>query len=477
MAFCAQFFYSSQSSAQSSCGSCGAPGGPMQFGPANCLNLGDNTYTSSTRMFYGKGDDLYAYCYAGGPLIGPDQILDTNSGNLITCPSGTAPSAGQCLSVCPSGKVHANTVPSLNTSSTVCVTPGLDKCSLIGINPATDFVPKCSQQISGEPYACLDSDFTEFSILGCPTFTCYDGTTAQYPAVCPSLVVCAEGETKTKLPAGPEICVSNLPDKDSAPCVNIGSQPLCASDAQNCRQENGSIVCLAPAAAPVPGATCMSSSGQLYCITDQPVIQTSTQVVTNPDGTVTKTETASSNVKGTTPQTKTTTTNSSGTVTNTTSNFNSDLNQFTSLYQQQNKLDLSKLEKSSADTSLNTKNISDKLNDFMGGSNTITNESFDHSSVDSAKSSDESSLDSFVRGSNPFQAYYDAHGFVSLIAPYLPSNYNGNCVGGIHKVIFGHNFDFEPCERLLPLREILAWFFSILTAWQCINIATRTLTR
>lgn len=47
------------------------------------------------------------------------------------------------------------------------------------------------------------------------------------------------------------------------------------------------------------------------------------------------------------------------------------------------------------------------------------------------------------------------------------------CSGGINTTIFGRPFVIEPCEKLQPLRDVLAWVFFILTAFTIIKILTR----
>lgn len=48
---------------------------------------------------------------------------------------------------------------------------------------------------------------------------------------------------------------------------------------------------------------------------------------------------------------------------------------------------------------------------------------------------------------------------------WLPQLPEPNCTYEVHTKIFGKNFDLAPCVPLIPLRQVLAWAFSILTAW------------
>jgi len=390
-------------------------------------------------------------------------------------------SGGLCVDDCPTGKFH----PPLSGGgvSSTCVTDGAPSCSAVGVDTSA-IVPLCREAVSGSPAVCYDSDYVDFPLSGCPDIDCGGGLIVKYPASCPDVKTCPPDFNLSPLGDGlGSTCVKPAPDEQTAPCVFVGTSKICAADQYNCVLSGGQFTCLQEKQVQPPGSTCYTVNAKLYCLSNQPEIKTTQTTTTNPDGSVTVKETTQPTVQGSSSQTTTTITAPNGTKTTTSSNA-SDVNKFLSYEQQQaQKLDLSKVELNTANTAQNTKNISDKLNDFMGGFNTISNESYDSSGVSAAKASDESALQSFVGGSNPFQAYYDNHGFYSVIAPYLPDAANRSCAGSIHVPILAHflpgmhEFNFDPCVRLLPLREILAWFFSILTAWQCINIATRTLTR
>ncbi|ANE55681.1 hypothetical protein AYM39_11165 [Methylomonas sp. DH-1] len=274
-----------------------------------------------------------------------------------------------------------------------------------------------------------------------------------------------------------ETCVKPAPDKEDAPCVYIGTQNVCAKDEDNCVFQGGKFQCLQEKETQPPGSLCYTVNAKLYCLTTQPEIKTEHSVVTNPDGSTTTTETTKPGIKGASPQTRTTTQTANGAKT-TTSNYLSDISQVFnySAAQQSQNVDLSQVNLNTANTAKNTKDLFDKFNEFMGSASDYSNTTFDHSGLDASKAADEGELNSFIQGANPFQSYYDSHSFVSALMPFFPTN-TGACTGGIHREIFGKQFDFEPCDKLLPLREILAWFFAVITAWQLVNISTRTLTR
>jgi hypothetical protein len=56
------------------------------------------------------------------------------------------------------------------------------------------------------------------------------------------------------------------------------------------------------------------------------------------------------------------------------------------------------------------------------------------------------------------------------IANFLNMPQAVSCSGGINTVIFGRPFNLDPCEKLLPLREILAWTFYIITLFTVSHI-------
>lgn len=56
------------------------------------------------------------------------------------------------------------------------------------------------------------------------------------------------------------------------------------------------------------------------------------------------------------------------------------------------------------------------------------------------------------------------------IANFLNIPVSSNCSGVISSTIFGRAFVIDPCEKLIPLREILAWVFSIFTTLTIIAI-------
>ena len=67
-------------------------------------------------------------------------------------------------------------------------------------------------------------------------------------------------------------------------------------------------------------------------------------------------------------------------------------------------------------------------------------------------------------------AGFGANNFITRYLE-LPSS---TCSGGINTTIFGRPFVIEPCDKLQPLRDVLAWVFFILTFFTCIKILLNT---
>lgn len=324
-------------------------------------------------------DGAVSACYAANGWGSPPQTTSSSGGVCVRnrggqtielspyCQSGQiwSGATNSCVAACPAGQVPASSRPELNTSSTQCVSATAPTCASAGINPATDFVPKCSQMIDGQPSLCLTSDLSNFSIAGCPTIDCGNGVEVIYPETCPPSEVtsCPEGFVLSSLGEGyGNTCVKPAPDKDDgAPCVFIGTQSVCASDSKNCVFSGGQFTCLKPETTQPPGSTCYTANGQLYCLSKQPEITTTKQTDTLPNGTTVTTETSESSVKGSAPQTRTTTTTAGG-ATTIKSTYNSDVTNLISTYGDKGQnIDLSQVNLNTANTAANTKDIKDAL--------------------------------------------------------------------------------------------------------------------
>ncbi|TPQ24991.1 hypothetical protein C2U68_17070 [Methylomonas koyamae] len=127
-------------------------------------------------------------------------------------------------------------------------------------------------------------------------------------------------------------------------------------------------------------------------------------------------------------------------------------------------MDLSTVNKNTGDTAANTKGILDKLNAYLGDAPTLDGQS-QNSSVDAAVNADkQTAVDALSLSANP-DVFNNLTGIPSDFFPgMLPSVSGCSAQSGIHARIFGKwDFDFEPCAKLQPLRELLAWVFSVLS--------------
>ncbi len=228
-----------------------------------------------------------------------------------------------CRDPCPLGQVRAFNVPALNTTSTACVNPEDKPCSALGVD-VNAFVAKCSELIPGKPSSCRNNDMGQFSIAGCPSLKCSDGSTVIYPDKCPPKP-CPAGFTLSELGNGyGQVCTKNLPDPPpptdptpdnpndplpppEPPCMVVdgSSQPLCA-EPDPCQQVNGEFVCFKdktdnPPPNPDDLGLCRTINGKLYCLDNKPNITVDKKVVTNPDGSVVVTTTTTTDVQGDEP--------------------------------------------------------------------------------------------------------------------------------------------------------------------------------
>ncbi len=401
-----------------------------------------NKWTAANTRTYHS----YFYC-VDGPAACPisGQTRDNSQNGVCQCPPGQSVVGGACSGPLPD-------------------------CSSLGVD-VNSFVVKCSEMLDGSPTQCLNSDNTPFALQGCPTLTCPDGSTTVYPTPCP-VASCPEGFTLSDVSGVGKTCVMPLPDDDlQNPCVNVSGSdvPLCAEDGKNCQMVNGTFVCLKEEITPPSDSTCYSINSKNYCLSNQPTIETEKTSTTNPDGSTTVREVMTPSINGVPARVKETTTYPDGSVT-IISNNPGDLTDL-GLQQQPQKIDLSKVEKNTKDTADNTKGILDWLND----TDNIDQSDLELSSLDSALQSDMDSFEAFVNQSNPAASLNNSHSLSAAFGSLLPEE--TSCSGGIHTTIFNRSFDLEPCEKLLPLREILAWFFSIWTVWIILNLTSKSIVR
>ncbi|AEG02556.1 hypothetical protein [Methylomonas methanica] len=443
----------------------------------NACYASASSYPSSSGTLVCRHDAVKWWTYKYNVNGTPSGVWEYfNFTGVVACPSGYdltgSGDTSYCSQpVCPSGTVPANTVPALNTTLETCVNPTDQLCSSIGVD-VNAFIARCSEMIDGQPNACRNSDMGNFALQACPKLQCEDGSEVTYPNPCP-VTQCSEGFTLSDVPGYGKTCIKPLPDDEQQnPCVNVqgSDSALCAEDGRNCQMVNGSFVCIKEEIMPPAGATCYAINSKTYCLSNQPTLETTRGTETLPDGSVRTSETYQPSVQGVPASSRVTTQNPDGTVT-TISNHPSDVAAAAGLQAQ--KIDLSKVEKNTKDTADNTTGILDKLT--FEGEAQFDKSAIQFNDLDSQLESDRSEFQVFVNQGNPMQSYADSHSFVIAFSSMLPAD--TSCAGGIHTVIFGKHFDLEPCEKLAPLREILAWFFAVMTVWQIFNMTSKSITR
>lgn len=266
-----------------------------------------------------------------------------------------------------------------------------------------------------------------------------------------------------------------------ANCTQINGQTTCptgqdsskiaehtvkATDNKNCYYNGGNTICQVAFDDP-DASMCVTLSGQKTCYSAKPTVNEETTTVTNPDGSVTTTTTQDSNVIGSNPVTTTKTTHPNGNVT---------VNRSGSVMDQTVLNDISR--NTSVLVSGGSSSNSDtakKLDEIKGKESDFDKSALNWDSIENAITSDRDGYKTFVEQANPFTNFFNNNNPIpAYFQSMLPQT--TNCSGGIHTTIFGRNFDLEPCEKLLPLREILAWFFALFTAWQIFNLTSRAIT-
>lgn len=379
------------------------------------------------------------------------------------CPAPGVLTNHVCVAPCPSGQVPASSVPALGTTLNTCVNPTDQKCNDLGVD-VNSFIAKCSEMIDGTPTQCRNSDMTAFQLQGCPKLKCADGSETTYPTPCP-VAACEPGFTLSDVPGYGKTCIKPLPDDEQQnPCVNVqgSDSALCANDGKNCQMVNGAFVCIKEEVQPIPGATCYTINSKNYCLSNQPTLETTKGTETLPDGSTRTTETYAPSVQGVNPSKRVTTTAPDGTST-TISNHPSDVAAAAGLATQTVKVDLGKVEKNTLDTANNTKDIKDKLTDLFKTDDLGNPQNEEHAVLGSHATLVDGITDA---------PQLDIGGLASPSSWWsLPDN---QCFGQVDQTIFGKQYTLAPCDKLAPLREILAYFLYLTTAWQIFNIAFKT---
>jgi len=252
-------------------------------------------------------------------------------------------------------------------------------------------------------------------------------------------------------------------------CVNISgfAGPVCATDQKNCGWINGQYICAEsdtqPAKNPDNTKDCVTNPTSQLCITGQDGVATSTATTStsNPDGTTTTTATTSNNVVGDQPSTTTTT---SGPNSSTTTNNGAN----------QGALDgknLGDIAKNTADTATNTaatttalgttNSLLQGISDFLDPAGVSGDITANDGPLDDAADADIAQLDTF---------HTDGSSFLSLNLFSLPSSPTCSPVSAS---ALGKTFNFDPCTKLAPMREMLGYFFYVMLVQFAYGMATR----
>lgn len=368
---------------------------------------------------------------------------------------------------CPAGQVPANTIPELATTITTCVPQYAQRCSTLGVD-VNAFVPKCSELLTGSPSVCLNSDMGQFSIAGCPTIDCGNGVTVIYPAKCPTDIVCPAGFTKTVIWGDQESCIKAAPDNDQQqPCVISGTQPICAGE---CVTGQGGNVCLQEKTVQPPGSTCYTVNSKLYCLTNTPQETKTKTIETQPDGTVKETTTIDPGIKNQPPQQQVVIKDQNGNVISQTGPPSPGA--VLSAMQQQNDkslADLGAIKQNTRETATNTKSIETWLKG--DGTPVLDGHVLDGALNQAVVDNQNDAISSLNGTTDPYKNMVgtDLTGWVSGMFPGTA----GACSGGIHTTWKTFTIDFDPCNKLAALREILAWVFSVLAILDILKITFR----
>lgn len=273
---------------------------------------------------------------------------------------------------------------------------------------------------------------------------------------------------------GVEVCAPSLVASDTDNCSSVNGQDLCASTDTGCGTINGSKVCSSDekncgrstdgryvCIAPPSSATSLSitdNNGRSIKLDGKSAVKTneSKSIQTNPDGSTTSTVTKTNNVINDEDVVTTTINNLDGTSTTTTTGEGSpDAEQNE---QGQEQIDLLKqIKKNQIDGH-------DILREIAGLPEDYDTTQFGLRANTESQNAVDAALENFNSWNNPFDSLS-----LTAITDWLPTLPSSSCSGAISTTIFGRSFVLDPCTKLQPLRDILAWVFSILAALSVIK--------
>lgn len=281
-------------------------------------------------------------------------------------------------------------------------------------------------------------------------------------------LVCGSSTDNCGTVNGVDTCVNSQDN-----CGTVNGKDICANDEKNCGTINGQVSCVQvpPSSQLVygpqnsaPEGCFQDATGKQVCFNDKVKQQEEKQVVSNPDGSITEITTKTNNIVG----------SGSTTTTKTIQPDGSASSQITkqgdggTLDGKGDKPSNSELIKELQDVEQAIKDGQCQGNECDKTAEINQIEADNSTAVDAliADITDDQGSDFGLSGINGFGATH-------FIDNYLKIPLDSPCSGSIDTFVMGMPFVLAPCEKLQPLRDILAWVFSIFTFFTILNIFSK----
>ncbi|MDD2661354.1 MAG: hypothetical protein PHY54_17015 [Methylococcales bacterium] len=260
---------------------------------------------------------------------------------------------------------------------------------------------------------------------------------------------------------GKEVCMDGINIKSAdGNVLNPGSGKNCVKGQVDGKAK---IVCATDVANATQSLTYQKSDGteQTVYLNDKLKKDETQSVVTNPNGSTTTTNTTTNNLVGDNPVVTTTTQNPDGSKTS---------SQTGVTREDSNAANLDAIASNTSNTATNTKTLTDDFKAFKGVETDFAQGS-NSGDFDTAQTNEKNSIISELGAStNQFAGLtFSTPG--EWVSSMLPSS--TNCAGSINQTVFGKQFIFAPCEKLQPLRDVLAWVFALLAILDILKITFR----
>jgi len=318
-------------------------------------------------------------------------------------------------------------------------------CSSIGFDPSASypdgFCPNAPDSNSSSPESICDNNGSNSIVTPCLIKTCSDGSFSTSTSPCPDISYCPDGsvdygfgcdETDTF------VCSDGTVVTNSRFCQDPTQQNKICADGQVIPENS---ICPTTVDAICADGSVVSN---ISLCPEQPAPHSDTQNKTCWDGSQTQGECPPQ------PDSTPSTINDSSSSTTTTTTINSDGSTSTSTSVTNNEIDL-------AATNARLDKIIENDKDFRGKPNDYDISNIVKGLTEKIEKNDADALNSVTNFDLGF-------GGVDFISPsdwlgFFPTS--SGCTGSINTTIFGRPFVVAPCARLAPLREALAWVFSI----------------